>query len=88
MRLSCCVMCLWSISAATRQGASVVLPGVTGIRGCGKPTERAELSRVVMDASEATLLLGDAHTLKELAPAVMRVIVSCLDGTAGVGEIT
>ena len=41
-----------------------------------------------MDASEATLLLGDAHTLKELAPAVMRVIVSCLDGTAGVGEIT
>jgi len=27
------------------QGASILLPGVTGLRGCGSPSERAQVQR-------------------------------------------
>ena len=58
-RLVCSVMLFHSfgigigVCAAFSKGASVVLPGVSGIRGCGSPAERAQQSKQIVQESEA-----------------------------------
>jgi len=53
-------------SSALATGACVVLPAVGGIRGCGVPTQRAEVTVDVLQSTKATALFGDTHTLKAM----------------------
>lgn len=52
------------VAAVFSRGATLVLPAVGGIRGCGNPSERAESTLQVMAATGATLLLADTHIVK------------------------
>ena len=40
---------------------------VGGIRGCGNPTQRAEVTLEVLASTQATVLVGDTHTLRAMA---------------------
>jgi hypothetical protein len=55
-----------AVTSALSVGAAVVLPAVGGIRGCGDPGQRAEVTREVLAATGATVLFGDTHTLRAL----------------------
>jgi len=45
-----------------------VLPGASGIRGCGSPSQRAEATLEAMISEKCSLLFADVHTLKALPP--------------------
>ena len=55
-----------AVGSALRRGAAVVLPAVGGIRGCGDPTQRASVTLDVLEATGASVLFADSHTLKAL----------------------
>jgi hypothetical protein len=55
-----------AVTSALVSGATVVLPAVGGIRGCGNPSQRAEVTVQVLSDVRATVLLGDTHTLKAM----------------------
>ncbi len=55
-----------AVGCALSTGASVVLPAVGGIRGCGNPKQRAEVTMEVMQSTKATILFADTHTYKAL----------------------
>mmetsp|Transcript_6227 Transcript_6227/g.9510 ORF Transcript_6227/g.9510 Transcript_6227/m.9510 type:complete len:297 (-) Transcript_6227:397-1287(-) len=55
-----------AVCAALERGASMVLPAVGGIQGCGVPSERAEATLEVLENEKCTLLFADTHTLKAL----------------------
>jgi len=55
-----------AVSSALMAGATVVLPAVGGIRGCGVPAQRAEVTLSVLASEACTLLFADSHTLKAL----------------------
>ena len=57
-----------AVCAALGAGAAVVLPAVGGIRGCGVPSQRAQVTREVVAAERCTLLFADSHTLGALPP--------------------
>eukprot|EP00913_Durusdinium_trenchii_P021187 g19905.t1 len=44
----------------------LVLPGASGIRGCGSPSQRAEATLAAMVSHKCSLLFADIHTLKAL----------------------
>lgn len=54
-------------SAALGTGATLVLPAVGGIRGCGNPVQRASVTLEVLASTKATVLVGDTHTLRAMA---------------------
>lgn len=53
-------------SAALQAGATIVLPGVGGIHGCGVPSQRAELTLHTLESQKCTLLFCDTPTLKAM----------------------
>jgi len=55
-----------AVSSALMMGATIALPAVGGIRGCGVPSERAEATLEVLKEEKCTLLFADTHTLKAL----------------------
>lgn len=55
-----------AVCSAFTRGATVVLPAVGGIQGCGVPSERAEATLQVLKDEKCTLLFADTHTLKAL----------------------
>ena len=55
-----------AVSSALVSGASVVLPAVGGIKGCGDPNQRAAVTLEVLGSTQASVLFGDSHTLKAL----------------------
>ena len=55
-----------AVSSALTAGASVVLPAVGGIRGCGVPAQRATVTVEVLERTGATVLFGDTHTLQAM----------------------
>ena len=55
-----------AVCSALVSGASVVLPAVGGIRGCGDPKQRASVTAEVLASSQATVLFGDTHTLRAM----------------------
>jgi hypothetical protein len=55
-----------AVAGTIQAGAAVVLPAVGGIRGCGVPSQRAEVTLEVLASTKASLLFGDFHTLKAL----------------------
>ena len=54
-------------SSALVSGAAVVLPAVGGIKGCGNPAQRAEVTLDVLKSTQASVMFGDTHTLKAMA---------------------
>jgi len=62
-------------------GAAIVLPGASGIRGCGSPGQRAQVTLEVLESQRCTLLFADVHTLKAL-PAPNTADLSALRGGA------
>jgi len=54
------------VCSAFTRGATVVLPAVGGIQGCGVPSERAAATLQVLKDEKCTLLFADTHTLKAL----------------------
>lgn len=57
-----------AVSSAWLAGAGLVLPGASGIRGCGSPSQRAEATLAAMISEKCSLLFADVHTLKALPP--------------------
>lgn len=55
-----------AVCSALSTGASIVLPAVGGIQGCGVPSERAAATLETMESENCTLLFADTHTLKAL----------------------
>lgn len=53
-----------AVCSTIKEGATLVLPSVGGISGCGVPSERAETTLKVLESEKCTLLFGDKHTLK------------------------
>jgi hypothetical protein len=55
------------------RGASIILPAVGGIQGCGVPSERAKATFNVLESEKCTLLFADTHTLKVLPDEPMKL---------------
>lgn len=53
-------------SSALLSGATIVLPAVGGLRGCGVPSQRAQVTLDTLVSEKCTLLFADTHTLKAL----------------------
>lgn len=53
-------------SSALLSGAAIVLPAVGGLRGCGVPSQRAEVTLETLERERCTLLFADSHTLRAL----------------------
>jgi len=53
-----------AVCSTIGEGATLVLPAVDGIRGCGIPSKRAESTLNAMESENCTLLFADKHTLK------------------------
>jgi len=78
-----------AVGGTINAGAAVVLPAVGGIRGCGVPSQRAEVTLQVLGQTQSTLMFGDFHTLKALPDdsgstdlsALRGGVVKCGSGT-------
>lgn len=55
-----------AICSALTTGATLVLPAVGGIQGCGVPSERAAATLETLQEQKCSLLFCDTHTLKAL----------------------
>jgi hypothetical protein len=55
-----------AVCSALHSGATMVLPAVGGIQGCGVPSERAKATFDALEQEKCTLLFADTHTLKAL----------------------
>lgn len=53
-------------ASAILSGAAIVLPAVGGLRGCGIPSQRAQVTLDTLESEKCTLLFADTHTLKAL----------------------
>ena len=53
-----------AVCSTIQEGATLVLPSVGGIRGCGVPSKRAEATLHVLESEKCTLLFADKHTFK------------------------
>ena len=74
------------VAAVFSRGATLVLPAVGGIRGCGNPSERAESTLQVMAATGATLLLADTHIVKSFPSDVSSKITALRGGIVKTGS--
>lgn len=52
-----------AVCSTLQAGATLVLPSVGGIRGCGVPSKRAEVTLNALESEKCTLLFADKHTL-------------------------
>ena len=57
------------VGGALSSGGAVVLPAADGIRGCGYPKQRAEVTAAVLGETGATLLIADSHIIKNMPSA-------------------
>ena len=57
------------VGGALSSGGAVVLPAADGIRGCGDPKQRAEVTAAVLGETGATLLIADSHIIKNMPSA-------------------
>jgi len=55
-----------AVCSSLTAGATIVLPAVGGIQGCGVPSERARSTLELLKSEQCTLLFADTHTLKAL----------------------
>ena len=56
-----------AVCSALHTGATMVLPAVGGIQGCGVPSERAKATFDALEQEKCTLMFADTHTLIALA---------------------
>jgi hypothetical protein len=56
-----------AVTAALLSGATIVLPAVGGLFGCGVPSERAAATQHALEHDGCTLLFADTHTLQALS---------------------
>jgi len=75
-----------AVAGAFSAGATVVLPAVGGIRGCGNPAQRAEVTLDVLKSENCTLLFADSHTLKALPPTTEGDLPSLRGGVVKIGS--
>lgn len=69
-----------AVGGAWMAGAAVVLPGASGIRGCGSPSQRAEASLSILATQRCSLLFADVHTLKALPKPPAELDLSAFRG--------
>jgi len=55
-----------AVGSCLISGAAVVLPAVGGIRGCGNPSQRAQVTLDILASEKCSILFADTHTLKAL----------------------
>jgi acyl-CoA synthetase (AMP-forming)/AMP-acid ligase II len=55
-----------AVCSTLSAGATIALPAVGGIQGCGVPSERAAATLETLESEKCTLLFADTHTLKAL----------------------
>jgi hypothetical protein len=56
-----------AVCSAIHSGATMVLPDVGGIHGCGVPSERALATFEALEHEQCTLLFADTHTIRAMA---------------------
>eukprot|EP00933_Yihiella_yeosuensis_P061988 TRINITY_DN64887_c0_g1_i1.p1 TRINITY_DN64887_c0_g1~~TRINITY_DN64887_c0_g1_i1.p1 ORF type:complete len:348 (-),score=76.35 TRINITY_DN64887_c0_g1_i1:47-1090(-) len=71
-----------AVGGAWLGGAGVVLPGASGIRGCGSPSQRAEATLSALVSQRCSILFADVHTLKALPSPQASDDLSALRGGA------
>ena len=55
-----------AVGGALLSGAAVVLPAVGGIRGCGNPIQRADLTALVNLLWLVTVMMSTTTTMRSL----------------------
>ncbi|KAK3275647.1 hypothetical protein CYMTET_16230 [Cymbomonas tetramitiformis] len=75
-------------ASALLRGAAVVLPTAGGIRGCGDPKQRAQVTLDTILSTQSTLLFGDTHTMKALLPLGVPENLTLRDGVIKIGSGT
>lgn len=73
-------------ASALQSGATVVLPAVGGIHGCGVPSKRAEATYETLETQACTILFADTHTLKALPPCSPGALPALRAGVVKVGS--
>jgi len=58
-----------SVTSTLLAGGTLVLPAVGGIRGCGDPKQRAQVTLETLASTKTTVVFGDSHTLKAMLDA-------------------
>ena len=74
-----------AVGSALTSGATVVLPAVGGIRGCGTPEQRADVTLQVLGSTGATQLFADTHTLRAL-PSPGEAALALRTGVVKIGS--
>eukprot|EP00928_Gymnodinium_smaydae_P041429 TRINITY_DN28039_c0_g1_i1.p1 TRINITY_DN28039_c0_g1~~TRINITY_DN28039_c0_g1_i1.p1 ORF type:complete len:354 (+),score=53.54 TRINITY_DN28039_c0_g1_i1:36-1064(+) len=75
-----------AVGCAFLSGAAVVLPGASGIRGCGSPSQRAHVTLNTLVSERCSVLFSDIHTLKALPPAGDADLTALRTGVCKVGS--
>lgn len=75
-----------AVGSSLLAGATIVLPGASGIRGCGSPSQRAQVTLEVLEAQRCSLLFADVHTLKALPEAGSADLSALRGGACKVGS--
>lgn len=75
-----------AVCSTLKEGATIVLPAVGGIRGCGVPSERAEATLQVLESEKCTLIFADTHTLKAFPEDLRPERLSLKGGVCKVGS--
>ncbi|CAE7811960.1 cry [Symbiodinium sp. CCMP2456] len=75
-----------AVASAWLSGAAVVLPGASGIRGCGSPSQRAEATLAALASQRCSLLFADVHTLKALPDPGDKDLAALRGGVCKVGS--
>lgn len=75
-----------AVGSALLAGAAVVLPGASGIRGCGSPSQRANVTLSVLESARCSLLFADIHTMKAVPPPGSADLSALRGGVCKVGS--
>lgn len=75
-----------AVGSSLLAGATIVLPGASGIRGCGSPSQRAHVTLEVLEAQRCSLLFADVHTLKALPDAGSADLSALRGGACKIGS--
>lgn len=75
-----------AVGGSLLAGAAIVLPGASGIRGCGSPGQRARVTLQVLESQRCTLLFADVHTLKALPHPGQADLTALRGGACKVGS--
>ena len=74
------------VGSVFERNAALILPAVGGIKGCGIPSERAEVTLQTLKLTNTTLLLADTHIMKHFPSLEPSAVPQLRGGIVKVGS--